>query len=98
MCTGSDRHQPSSVSRAGGRQHLSPVVSRLRSILITYLATVKTLAIRGTAEEIMVSRRDALKRSLGNNSGKLPNLADDGTMRDFIAVRFSQRPHCPRFC
>ena len=41
----------------------------------------------------MVSRRDALKRSLGNNSGKLPNLADDGAMRDFIAVRlFSLLP------
>ena len=52
---------------------------------------VKTLAIRGTAEEFMVTRRDALKRGLGNNSGKLPNLTDDRTMRDFIAV-------CAFFC
>lgn len=34
----------------------------------------------------MVERRDALKRGLGASGGKLPNLAEDSIMRDFIAV------------
>ncbi|KAI0705927.1 SNF2 family N-terminal domain-containing protein [Cytidiella melzeri] len=47
--------------------------------------SVKTLAIRSTAEEFMVQRREDLKRGRGASNGKLPNLADDISMRDFIA-------------
>lgn len=54
--------------------------------MTSFFLSVKTLAIRGTAEEVMVGRRDALKRGLGNNGGKLPNFTNDGTMREFIAV------------
>lgn len=50
---------------------------------------VKTLAIRSTSEEVMVSRREDLKRGLGSSGGKFPKLTDDSTMRDFIAVRLS---------
>ncbi|PSS35606.1 hypothetical protein PHLCEN_2v1429 [Hermanssonia centrifuga] len=60
-------------------------IKRVHRIGQTSPVTVKTLAIRSTAEEVMVARRDALKRSLGSGSGKLPNLTDDRTMRDFIA-------------
>ena len=51
---------------------------------------MKTLAIRDTAEEVMVTRRDALKRGLGAAGGKLPNLAEDNVMRELIAVRASR--------
>ncbi|KZT02347.1 uncharacterized protein LAESUDRAFT_685590, partial [Laetiporus sulphureus 93-53] len=43
--------------------------------------TVKTLAIRGTAEEAMVTRREALKQ----RGGKQIKMLDDLSMRDFIA-------------
>lgn len=43
---------------------------------------MKTLAIRGTYEEIMMLRREALKGS----GVKQPQLTDDRRMRDFIAV------------
>ena len=43
---------------------------------------VKTLAIRGTAEERMVARRNALK----NSQEKLPKLIEEAGMRHFIAV------------
>ncbi|KAH9950194.1 SNF2 family N-terminal domain-containing protein [Amylocystis lapponica] len=42
--------------------------------------TVKTLAIRETSEEVMVTRREALKSS----AQKQPKLTDDRRMRDFI--------------
>ncbi|OCH92096.1 hypothetical protein OBBRIDRAFT_475629 [Obba rivulosa] len=45
--------------------------------------TVKTLAIRGTYEEVVVSRREALKARSSNQ--KQPNMTDDRTIRDFIA-------------
>lgn len=44
--------------------------------------SVKTLAVRSTAEEMMVARRDALRQ--GASSGRLPNLTDDDIMRAFI--------------
>ncbi|KAI0343105.1 hypothetical protein BDW22DRAFT_1356676 [Trametopsis cervina] len=47
--------------------------------------SVKTLAIRSTAEEFMVKRRDDLKRGRGSGSGRLINLVDDVSMRNFIA-------------
>ncbi|KAI0086370.1 SNF2 family N-terminal domain-containing protein [Irpex rosettiformis] len=47
--------------------------------------SVKTLAIRNTHEEFILKRRDDLKRGRGSSSGKLPELADDLSMRDFIA-------------
>ncbi|CAL1705728.1 unnamed protein product [Somion occarium] len=46
---------------------------------------VKTLAIRLTYEETMVSRREALRSGLGSSGGKLPDMTDDRTMRDFLA-------------
>ncbi|KZT69833.1 hypothetical protein DAEQUDRAFT_726146 [Daedalea quercina L-15889] len=45
---------------------------------------VKTLAIRSTAEEVMVARRDALLQS-GTSAAKQPKLTEDARIRDFIA-------------
>lgn len=47
------------------------------------LIPVKTLAIRGTAEENMVTRRNTLK----DRQEKLPKLIEESGMRHFIAVR-----------
>jgi hypothetical protein len=44
---------------------------------------VKTLAIRGTAEENMVIRRNFLK----GNQGRIPKLIEEAGMRQFIEVR-----------
>ncbi|EKM55021.1 uncharacterized protein PHACADRAFT_142857 [Phanerochaete carnosa HHB-10118-sp] len=60
-------------------------IKRVHRIGQTKPVSVKTVAIRGTAEEAMVSRRDALKRGLGAAGGKLPNIAEDNVMREFIA-------------
>jgi hypothetical protein len=49
--------------------------------------TVKTLAIRNSAEELMISRRAQLK---GQDQKVSSSLTDDFTMRNFIAV--SSRP------
>ena len=46
------------------------------------VCVVKTLAIRSTAEEVMVSRRDAFLKN-----DKQPKLTEDARIRDFIAVR-----------
>jgi hypothetical protein len=46
------------------------------------LYSVKTLAIRATAEEAMMKRRDALK----GWSGKLPGVTEEAGMRYFIEV------------
>lgn len=62
-------------------------IKRVHRIGQTKPVSVKTLAIRATAEEAMVARRDALKRGLGAAGGKLPSLAEDNVMREFIAVR-----------
>ena len=45
--------------------------------------TVKTLAIRNSAEELMISRRAQLK---GQDQKVSSSLTDDFTMRNFIAV------------
>lgn len=49
----------------------------------TFHYAVKTLAIRGTAEENMAARRMALKDS----KEKMPKLINESGMRSFIAVR-----------
>ncbi|GBE90165.1 hypothetical protein SCP_1900140 [Sparassis crispa] len=59
----------------------SQAVKRVHRIGQTRPVTVKTLAIRNTYEEVMVTRREALKA--GNS--KQPGLTDDRRMRDFIA-------------
>jgi hypothetical protein len=45
---------------------------------------VKTLAIRGTAEEHVVTRRNAFR----NSQEKLPKMIEEAGMRHYIAVRF----------
>lgn len=50
-----------------------------------FSSIVKTLAIRGTAEERMVARRNAFK----NSQEKLPKLIEEAGMRHYIAVRLS---------
>jgi hypothetical protein len=50
---------------------------------IYLLFTVKTLAIRSTAEEAMIRRREALK----GLSGKLPGVTEEAGMRYFIEVK-----------
>lgn len=59
-------------------------LGRVQSLI--HCGPVKTLAIRSTAEEFMVKRRDDLKRGRGSGSGRLINLVDDVSMRNFIAV------------
>ena len=49
---------------------------------ITLLSLVKTLVIRGTAEEAMVSRRHLLK-----GTDKVPSMTAEVGMRHFIEVR-----------
>jgi hypothetical protein len=46
------------------------------------ISSVKTLVIRATAEEAMVTRREALK----GRSGKLPSVTEEAGMRYFIEV------------
>jgi hypothetical protein len=50
---------------------------------VTTTTTVKTLAIRNSAEELMISRRAQLK---GQDQKVSSLLTDDFTMRNFIAV------------
>ncbi|GJE96414.1 DEAD/DEAH box helicase [Phanerochaete sordida] len=71
-------------------------IKRVHRIGQTKAVFVKTLAIRDTAEEVMVTRRDALKRGLGAAGGKLPNLAEDNVMRELIAhPKFLPDPPAP---
>jgi hypothetical protein len=51
---------------------------------------VKTLAIRGTAEETMVARKNALK----DRQEKLPKLIEEAGMRHYIAVRLTLLSTC----
>ncbi|KIP07794.1 hypothetical protein PHLGIDRAFT_405997 [Phlebiopsis gigantea 11061_1 CR5-6] len=59
-------------------------IKRVHRIGQTRPVSVKTLAIRSTAEEFMLARCAALKRAPGG-TGRQPGLVKDTTMRDFIA-------------
>lgn len=78
------RVRPSNGVTVSGRLGLSVV--RLGNPLVNMLNSssfiVKTLAIRGTAEETMAARRLDLKDS----QDKLPKFINEKGMRDFIAV------------
>jgi len=56
-------------------------VKRVHRIGQTKAITVKTLAIRDSAEELMISRRAQLK----GQDQKVSSLTDDFTMRNFIS-------------
>ncbi|KAH9832900.1 P-loop containing nucleoside triphosphate hydrolase protein [Rhodofomes roseus] len=62
----------------------SQAIKRVHRIGQKRPVTVKTLAIRSTHEEVMVSRRDALLQS-GAGAVKQPKLTEDTRIRDFIA-------------
>ncbi|KAI0306693.1 P-loop containing nucleoside triphosphate hydrolase protein [Multifurca ochricompacta] len=57
-------------------------IKRVHRIGQTKPITVKTLAIRNSAEELMISRRAQLK----TQDQRVSSLTDDFTMRNFIAV------------
>jgi hypothetical protein len=54
----------------------------MAGLIIERISTVTTLAIRGTAEERMVTRREDSKGS----RDKIPKLIEEAGMRHFIAV------------
>ena len=74
------------MSTVSVSQEMSPVciilIPSVRAGLTS--CTVKTLAIRGTSEEVMVARSKALKE---NKQEFTKEVTDDRTIRDFIEVR-----------
>jgi hypothetical protein len=76
------RYDPTS---AGRWQHLltQSIKQRVHRIGQTRPISVKTLAIKASAEEVMVARRHALHNTLD----KIPKLIEERGMRDFVAVR-----------
>jgi hypothetical protein len=62
----------------------------LSSPVLNVAPAVKTLAIRNSAEEMMISRRAQLK---GQDQKVSSSLTDDFTMRNFIAVSAWLPPH-----
>lgn len=73
-------------------QETSEVCSRRLPIYICGVltsCTVKTLAIRGTSEEVMVARSKALKE---NKQEFTKDITEDRTIRDFIEVRGTRTP------
>lgn len=74
------------IKRAHRIGQTRPISGMLLSNLqMTYIETsaVKTLAIRKTAEEHMVLRRELLK----GNQGRLPDMLQEVGMKHFIEVR-----------
>ncbi|KAH6894963.1 SNF2 family N-terminal domain-containing protein [Coprinopsis sp. MPI-PUGE-AT-0042] len=59
----------------------SQAIKRVHRIGQTRPISVKTLAIKGSAEEVIVARRHALHNTLD----KLPKLIEEVGMRDFVA-------------
>ena len=80
------------VHRIGQTRTVVGMCPALHLVLVRSFITltVKTLAIRGTSEEVMDSRSKSLK---DNNEEFAKELTGDITVRDFIAVRFLVLTH-----
>ncbi|KIY61505.1 hypothetical protein CYLTODRAFT_495226 [Cylindrobasidium torrendii FP15055 ss-10] len=63
----------------------SQAIKRVHRIGQTRPVTVKTLAIKDTAEEAMIHRRKALQQSQSSTEGKIPRLWEDAGFRSYVA-------------